>query len=65
MPKVKACALRDHQWQPLKRGSNREQCRTCGDVFPCRYECSHIDCRLAMNEPLPEWVTLVPAEETS
>lgn len=58
MPKKPSCRLRDHAWHPLQRGSDREQCRTCGDVFPCRHACDHLDCRLATQRPLPYWVTL-------
>lgn len=31
-------------WTPLRRGSKREQCVGCKDVFPCRSKCDHLDC---------------------
>jgi hypothetical protein len=39
----------------MKRGGAHEQCTKCGDVFPCRNECSHLDCIVATGRELPGW----------
>lgn len=31
------------EWKPV-RGSFREVCVKCRDVFPCRFSCGHHDC---------------------
>ena len=33
------------RWSAMSRGSRREQCSGCKDVFPCRSGCDHLDCR--------------------
>lgn len=38
------------EWKPV-RGGARLACEGCGDVFPCRHECKHLDCAAA-REPL-------------
>ena len=32
-------------WETMRRGSKREQCVSCKDVFPCRSKCDHLDCQ--------------------
>jgi hypothetical protein len=49
------CNIREHNWQPMKRGGAHEQCTKCQDVFPCRHACEHLDCCAATNRPMPEW----------
>jgi hypothetical protein len=50
------CRIREHDYQPMKRGSSNEKCTKCGDVFPCRHECDHWDCIAAtgraLNDPM-------------
>jgi hypothetical protein len=53
--KKKRCKKGEHQ--PM-RGGKRERCTKCGDVFPCRNECEHIDCILESGRELPDWVTV-------
>lgn len=36
-------------WSPL-RGGRRVRCVGCGDVFPCRSACDHLDCAEARGE---------------
>ena len=31
------------EWSPM-RGGKRLKCTGCGDVFPCRHSCDHVDC---------------------
>lgn len=31
------------RWSPV-RGGRRLRCEGCGDVFPCRHACEHLDC---------------------
>jgi hypothetical protein len=50
------CNTRDHVDKPMKRGSARVQCTKCGDVFPCRHDCEHLDCIVATGRELPDWV---------
>jgi hypothetical protein len=58
MPKLKC----NHNWQPLKRGSSRERCTKCKDVYPCRgNNCAHVDCIVDTGRTLPEHITLVKA----
>lgn len=40
----------------LMRGG-RVKCRKCGDVFPCRDACEHVDCAAATGRALPDWIT--------
>jgi len=50
------CLKNQHDWKPTKRrGPCREKCTKCGDVFPCRHECEHLDCIAALNRPLTEY----------
>lgn len=49
------CRLGQHEDRRMKGGHHIE-CTKCGDVFPCRHECSHIDCCLATGRKLPDWV---------
>lgn len=44
------------------RGGNRVECTRCGDIFPCRHDCNHIDCILATSRTLPDWVTVDPLD---
>lgn len=44
-------------WEELKRGSTRERCVNCNDVFPCRTACKHFDCMQDRGEDLPAGVT--------
>ena len=51
------CSKSQHDWQPMKRrGSTREQCTKCADVFPCRHACEHLDCIAATGRGMPDWV---------
>lgn len=34
----------DRSWIPTKKDPNYEKCQGCGDYFPCKYSCSHLDC---------------------
>lgn len=58
------CSKREHNWKPMKRGGAHEQCTKCGDVFPCRHACEHLDCIAATGRPLTEYFqnTLVDPE---
>lgn len=50
------CSKSAHDWKPTKRrGPCREKCTKCGDVFPCRHECEHLDCIAATGRPLTEY----------
>ena len=40
-----------HVDKPIRRGG--VQCTVCGDRFPCKADCGHIDCRMERREPLP------------
>lgn len=33
------------RWVAMSRGSRREQCSGCKDVYPCRSKCDHLDCQ--------------------
>lgn len=46
----------------MKRGGAHEQCTKCGDVFPCRHECEHLDCIAATGRPLTEYFKNVLAD---
>jgi hypothetical protein len=35
------------------RGGKHTRCRLCGDVFPCRHACEHLDCIVATARELP------------
>jgi hypothetical protein len=51
------CKNTEHDDQVL-RGRRRRRCRRCGDVFPCRNECEHVDCILESERELPEWISV-------
>lgn len=55
----------DHNWQPMQRGSKREQCRNCETVYPCRHACDHLDCRVDRGDPMPEGVVYIKKEVVS
>jgi len=55
MPKLKC----KHDWKQLKRGSSRERCAKCKDVYPCRHACAHVDCIVDTGRALPDHITLV------
>lgn len=55
------CKLGQHKDRPM-RGGNRVECTRCGDVFPCRHPCNHIDCILATGRELPGWVEVDPSD---
>jgi len=57
----KKCPITKHTDRPI-RGSSRVKCSTCGDVFPCRKPCTHIDCLMELGElsRLPDWIRPVP-----
>lgn len=38
----------------MKRGGAHEQCTKCSDVFPCRRDCTHLDCIVATGREIPE-----------
>jgi hypothetical protein len=44
-----ACVTR---WE-LVRGGQRAACAGCGDVFPCRHACMHLDCAAERGERPP------------
>jgi hypothetical protein len=49
------CSHREHDWKPVKRrGPCREKCTKCGDVFPCRHDCEHLDCVVATGRAIPD-----------
>lgn len=48
-----------HKWESMSRGSKRERCTNCGDVYPCAHACGHYDCIVDTGRTLPEHVTLV------
>lgn len=48
------CKNTEHHDEPI-RGSTRERCSKCGDEFPCKRSCGHLDCMQARGEPPPEW----------
>lgn len=54
-PRKPRCAKNDHNWKPMKRGGAHEQCTKCGDVFPCRSACEHLDCIVATGRPIPDY----------
>ncbi len=35
---------KETEWRPQKRGSKRVKCSGCGDIYPCRTSCDHLDC---------------------
>lgn len=37
------CRLRDHVWKPT-RSNKFDRCEKCRTFFPCKHECSHLDC---------------------
>lgn len=52
-PRLNRCANGAHDWKPMKRGGAHEQCTKCRDVFPCRNDCTHLDCIVATGRELP------------
>jgi len=62
------CAPTKHDDKPVgradKRGVLRVKCATCGDVFPCRGKCEHVDCCEATGRELPEQFRPIPEETT-
>jgi hypothetical protein len=52
------CKPSQHDDAPLGRGSSRVECGKCGDVFPCRHECIHVDCLIATGRTPPDWIVL-------
>lgn len=38
----KSCRI-ERMWE-LMRGGKRARCTGCGDVYPCRGSCEHLDC---------------------
>ena len=62
---MKCNGPRDHTWERLRRGSNRERCTLCGTVYPCRHACEHVDCRCARGEALPHWITTTTTTTTT
>lgn len=37
---------KDTFWVPIYSGSPRMKCSECGDIYPCRLRCEHLDCKL-------------------
>lgn len=63
-PRKPRCSIREHNWKPMKRGGAHEQCTKCGDVFPCRHDCEHLDCVVATGRAIPEcWANPEQARE--
>jgi hypothetical protein len=55
-----------HQWRPARRGAG-ESCGLCGDRFPCRHLCHHLDCadvRRRIPGRLPFTVRVVATDGT-
>jgi hypothetical protein len=59
--RIAKCQRNDHDWQLVKakKGTHakRQVCTACGDAFPCRHACDHLDCRDARidAETKPNW----------
>lgn len=54
--RAKKCKRHEHDYQ-LVKGGKRQVCTACGDAFPCRHACDHLDCRDARidAETKPNW----------
>lgn len=50
-PSATPCGRNQHQWH-LVRNGKRQECSKCGDCFPCRHICKHLDCADARKEML-------------
>lgn len=59
----KRCKKSAHDWQPM-RGGKRERCVNCGDVYPCRTACEHVDCILDTGRELPDYVSVAVRSES-
>lgn len=57
MKRRKRCTPSKHEDRKI-RGSKHVKCVNCGDVFPCRKPCSHLDCLWELGMPMPDWVRL-------
>ncbi len=49
------CNPAEHTDKPMRRGSKHVRCTKCGDIFPCRHACEHLDCMHARGDKLPAW----------
>ena len=38
---------RETEWRARRRDAKHLRCEGCGDVFPCRSRCGHLDCEEA------------------
>jgi hypothetical protein len=48
------CPTNDsHNWNGATL--EHETCSRCGEHFPCKGECTHVDCKEAKGLPLPDW----------
>lgn len=48
------CGSNDaHNWDGATL--EHETCSRCGEIFPCKSDCTHVDCKEARGEKLPEW----------
>ncbi len=36
--------LRETAWRKSRCNARHLTCKGCGDVFPCRHACTHLDC---------------------
>lgn len=52
------CRPSEHDDHPLKNGSTRVKCGKCGDAFPCRHNCIHVDCIIATGREAPDWIVI-------
>ena len=43
----------DHSWNSSTLEA--ETCVRCGEVFPCKADCTHVDCNESKGLPLPAW----------
>jgi len=49
-----------HNWQPARGGL--EKCALCRDTFPCRDQCTHLDCIFRRAELLHEGRPVIAGE---
>lgn len=53
-PRTPRCSKSEHDWKPVRGGAS-ERCTKCRDVFPCRFDCDHLDCIVATGRPVPDY----------
>ncbi len=52
-----SCKPDQHFDRVVKGKPGSVKCQTCGDVYPCKEDCLHADCRMDKGQPLPPWVS--------